>query len=97
MYLKIRLFLKSAKMSQVYVLNHSTCPSVSNYTSTHVFCVGDQKKKPYNSITEEREGERGGGVTVNTCNNALNTSLSSSLNAVITKHRIVVILFVFER
>lgn len=87
MYLKIRLLKKKCK-NVTGVLNHSTCPSVSNYTSTHVFCVCDQKKKPY--------GERGG-VTVNTCNNALNTSLSSSLNAVITKHRIVVILFVFER
>lgn len=53
-----------------------------------MYFVSVTKKKPY--------GERGG-VTVNTCNNALNTSLSSSLNAVITKHRIVVILFVFER
>lgn len=59
MYLKIRLLKKKCK-NVTGVLNHSTCPSVSNYTSTHVFGVGDQKKKPYNSITEEREGERGG-------------------------------------
>lgn len=88
MYLKIRLLKKKCK-NVTGVLNHSTCPSVSNYTSTHVFCVCDQKKKLM--------VKGGGGVTVNTCNNALNTSLSSSLNAVITKHRIVVILFVFER
>lgn len=96
MYLKIRLFKKKCK-NVTGVLNHFPYPPVLNYTITHVFCVCDPPKKPYNSITEEREGERGGGVTVNTCNNALNTSLSSSLNAVITKHRIVVILFVFER
>lgn len=42
---KKHMYLKIKCKNVTGVLNHSTCPSVSNYTSTHVFGVGDQKKK----------------------------------------------------
>lgn len=41
---KKHMYLKIKCKNVTGVLNHSTCPSVSNYTSTHVFCVCDQKK-----------------------------------------------------
>lgn len=97
MYFKIRLFKKKCK-NVIGVFNYFFYLFVLNYIIMYVFCVCDFLKKFYNLIIEEWEGEGGvGGVIVNICNNVLNILLSLSLNVVIMKYRIVVILFVFER